>query len=211
MTTHHTVRLLTTFALAALLAACAGAPHGQAPGVDQRFGFDQLWRSPRVALGDFRQARLGPVEVTLSRDLVSVQTGSRLGMSARDSERLRALVESMVVERMTAALGEAGFTLVDRADAGTLLISVQLENVHLSPAFHDTPQPTTTFTRQTARAEFVLLIKDASSGEELVRARDRDASREDTDLRQRHSMEARADLEILIDRWARATARVLSD
>ncbi|HRQ66618.1 MAG TPA: DUF3313 family protein [Xanthomonadaceae bacterium] len=203
-------RILTTWLVALLLGGCAGVRHGSAP-ADQQYGFEEVWRSPHAALENYRQVKLAPVEVVLSRDIVSTQTGTRMGMADSAAERLRTEIAALMVERLTAALGDRGITPVDESGAGTLLLKVKLEHVYLSPAFHDTPQRTATFTRQTARATYGLVVEDAASGAELAQVRDRAASRDDVELRRRHALEARDDLDRILSRWAWATARLLSD
>lgn len=206
-----TTRSLMAAVLAAWLAACATGPRTQAPGADRQFGFDEYWRSPQAAFVDYGRVRLAPVEVELSRDIVSMQTGSRTGLSRGEGERLRARIVSDMTGHLTKALADIGQVIVDDSGPGVLVLKARLNNVHLSPALHDTAQPITTLTRQTARAELILVVLDGASGAELARVHDRGASREDTDLRLRHPLEAHADLDEILVRWARATARMLAD
>jgi hypothetical protein len=205
-----TNRLLLASLVILLVAACAPSREARTAG-ELRHGLDEVWRNPQVQWSEFRQVRLAPVEISFARDLTATATGTRIGAPRDGLERLRDQLGEMWTRQIAKALGERGYTLVDDAGPGVLEIAVVIDEVMLSPAFDDTPTPTRTFARQTARAQIRLSATMPDRIDQLLRVRDRAGSREEPDLRWRSAMEARADLDEVFARWARVTVRLLAD
>jgi hypothetical protein len=200
-----TIRCLPVLLAALVLVACA-TPR---PGETWRHGLDDVWRSAQFDWSAHRQVRLAPVEIDFARDLTAQVTGTRLGHSPDALARLRERTAATWTEQLGKALRDRGFTLVEHSGPGVLDVSVAIGELMLSPAFDDTATPTWTYTRQTARAQLSLVISTEGRADQLLRIRDRAGSREDQELQRRSALEARADLEDILARWARATARLM--
>jgi hypothetical protein len=187
------------FALAAALALVAGsataqtAPAAEAPTsaaqATAEFNQDGLKRTevrgldivfvrPGATLEGFTKVQLAPVQVAFRRNWErQAATGTRTRVRARDMERIRDQLSTLVETVLREELERGGYTLVE--DAGEDVLSVQMAIVNLNI---NAPDLTTTsrvrvYTTSVGEMTLVADLRDSSSGELLMRVYDQRVGR----------------------------------
>ncbi len=178
------MKLSPLLAFAAAIALFAGAATAQttaAAEVNQDglqrtevAGLDLVFARPGATLEGFNRVQLAPVQVAFRRNWERrVSTGSRQRVSARDMERIRDRLSTLIQTEVREELARGGYALVE--EPGDDVLAVQMAIVNLNITAPDTASTSRVRVYTTSVGEMTLVadLRDSSSDELLMRVYDR--------------------------------------
>jgi len=171
-------------------------------------GLDLAFILPGATLEGFNRVQLAPVQVAFRRNWErQTRTGSRQRVSARDMERIRDRLSTLVETEVREELARGGYALVE--DPGEDVLAVRMDIVNLDITAPDLASAGRTRVYTTSVGEMTLVaeLRDSSSGELLMRVFDRRVGRTSTTPR----FTTRADNVMEARNAARAWARALRE
>lgn len=217
------MKLSPLLALAAAIALIAGSATAQTPPADappaveinadglQRTevrGLDLAFVRPGATLEGFNRVQLAPVQVAFRRNWERrVSTGTRTRVSARDMERIRDRLSTLIESEVREELARGGYALVE--DTGDDVLAVQMAIVNLDITAPDLASTSRVRVYTTSVGEMTLVadLRDSSSDELLMRVYDRRVGRSSPQPR----FTTRADNVMEARNAARAWARALRE
>lgn len=141
-------------------------------------GLDIVFVRPGATLEGFTKVQLAPVQVAFRRNWErQAATGTRTRVRARDMERIRDQLSTLVETVLREELERSGYSLVE--DAGEDVLSVHMAIVNLNINAPDLPTTSRVRVYTTSVGEMTLVadLRDSSSGELLMRVYDRRVGR----------------------------------
>jgi hypothetical protein len=209
------IALVAASATAQTTPAAAPAASQAAAAVDQDGlqrtevrGLDLAFILPGATLEGFNKVQLAPVQVAFRRNWERQnRTGSRQRVSARDMERIRDRLSTLVESEVREELARGGYALVE--DAGDDVLAVRMDIVNLDITAPDLASAGRVRVYTTSVGEMTLVaeLRDSSSGELLMRVFDRRVGRTSPQPR----FTTRADNVMEARNAARAWARALRE
>jgi hypothetical protein len=205
-------------ALCAALAACAGrvspGPPGLWDGLEYRRTGDSgaLFVREGVVPKERRKVALDPLAVSVdehwltSRNLVTgaLSAGSH-AVTPREVRHLEEVMGPGFREILASELAAGGYTVVDRADAGTIRVRVALTNLQL-----DMSESGGAWRLEPGSITLVMDLSDASSGQSLMRLVDEQEGRFGT-LDFPNSLNNNLDYRRAVHSWARRLRAMLDE
>jgi hypothetical protein len=172
-------------AMAQTTSAAAPAASQAAAAVDQDglqrtevTGLDLVFVRPGATLEGFNKVQLAPVQVAFRRNWERrTSTGSRQRVSARDMERIRDRLSTLIEAEVREELARGGYALVE--DSGDDVLAVQMAIVNLNITAPDVASTSRVRVYTTSVGEMTLVadLRDSSSDELLMRVYDRRVGR----------------------------------
>lgn len=212
------MKLSPLLAFAAAIALVAGAATAQTtpaaevnPDGLQRTevsGLDLAFVRPGATLEGFNRVQLAPVQVEFRRNWERQnRTGSRQRVSARDIERIRDRLSTLVETEVREELARGGYALVEEPGDDVLAVQMNIVNLNITAPDVASGSRTRVYTTSVGEMTLVAELRDSSSGELMMRVFDRRVGRTSPQPR----FTTRADNVMEARNAARAWARVLRE
>jgi hypothetical protein len=212
------MKLSPMLAFAAAIALFAGAATAQTTAVaevnqdglqrTEVSGLDLAFVLPGATLEGFNKVQLAPVQVAFRRNFERQnRTGSRQRVSARDMERIRDRLSTLVETEVREELARGGYALVEEPGDDVLAVQMAIVNLNITAPDVASGSRTRVYTTSVGEMTLVAELRDSSSGELMMRVYDRRVGRTSPQPR----FTTRADNVMEARNAARAWARVLRE
>ena len=169
-------------------------------------GVPVVYRKPDISLTPYKRFMLDPVEISFQKDPGGRRQSGIAGgpgnfaLSKSQMETMRTLFTESIVEALTK---DDGYELTTEPGPDVLRVTASLVDLVVSVPT-ETAGRQDVYTRSYGLVSLILELRDAESGEILVRAGDRRDPTRNTDVRlaQVNPVYVRADLTRLFGYWA---------
>lgn len=135
-------------------------------------GMAVAYARPGAALDRFDRVLLGPVEVVFRRDWRPYRTGSAIPLGEREREALRREVAQSVQQAFARSLAGHGLRLADAPGPGVARLDLRVVDVYLNNPWIPSPGRTRVLQASSGEMTLVADVRDAVSGEVLLRTGD---------------------------------------
>ncbi|MBP6597189.1 MAG: DUF3313 family protein [Arenimonas sp.] len=141
-------------------------------------GLDIVFVRPGATLEGFTKVQLTPVQVAFRRNWErQATTGSRTRVRARDMERIRDQLSTLVETEIRQELERGGYMLVEDAGEDVLSVQAAIVNLNINAPDLATTSRVRVYTTSVGEMTLVADLRDSSSGELLMRVYDRRVGR----------------------------------
>jgi hypothetical protein len=173
-------------------------------------GLDVVYARPGAKLSGYRKIMVDPVTVAFQREFereTAIDTRTR--RHPEDMNHLRDELAQVVRHEVESELGRAGYQIVDQPGADVLEVNVRVADLFLNAPDLPTTSITRAYTMRFGEMTLVADLRDASSGDSLMRILDRTVGRDYESLRITTRVENAAEVRRVANAWARAVRREL--
>ena len=167
-------------------------------------GLDVVYARPDADLGAYTKILLGPVTVAFHRDWGrNGAAGSRMPVSAADSQRIRDKLAKLVREEVLKELANGGYQLVDAAGDHVLEVDMAIVNLQVNAPDLGVGR-TRSYAVSAGELTLVAELRDSATGEVLMRVFDRTLARESFRPQLITSVDNAAEARAAASAWAKA-------
>lgn len=173
---------------------------------------DLVYLRPGARMADFHKLSIAPISVAFSRDWerrASTLAGSRIRASQRDTRRIREDLARVVREEVARELRKSRFQIVDGPGDDVLELEVRVTDLFLNAPNLPSPAIERSYTMSFGEMTLAADLRDASSGQSVMRILDRRIGRNFGELRITTGVENAAEVRAAANAWARAVRRQL--
>jgi len=213
MNVSGTHRMTSILALVALLAGCAANPTPTTTHdglvLETSVRYAEVYRKPGASLASYKAFSLEPCTVAFRENWLRDQQRNRVDLSRsvtrQDVERIReTLAGDCDGAFRSALLREPAYTLVDDSSQDPVVLVLRPAIINLDIAAPDTLSAGSSRSYTTSAGEMTLVLemRDATTGETLVRAVDRKRAPDRGSLQWTNSVTNRADADRALRHWA---------
>lgn len=173
---------------------------------------DLVYLRPGARLADFHKLSIVPVSVAFGRNWerrADSLIGSRIRAGDRDTRKLREDLARVVRDEVARELRKSRFQIVDGPGDDVLELEVRVTDLFLNAPNLPSPAIEHTYTVSFGEMTLVADLRDASSGQSVMRILDRRIGRNFGELRITTAVENAAEVRVAANAWARAVRRQL--
>jgi len=137
-------------------------------------GMDLAYVRPGASLAGYTKVLLHPISVGFRADWLRTQESvTRMRVRPEDVQRIGDELADLVREELLAKLGEGGYTLAEGPGDGVLALDLSIVDLYVTRP--ELPSPVRTETYAPSAGEMTLVgdLRDATSGETIMRLFDR--------------------------------------
>jgi hypothetical protein len=173
-------------------------------------GLDVVYAKPGATLAGYTKVTLAPISVAFQRNWEKqAAPGSRMPISAKDSQRIREQLSALVREEFIRELGEGGYTLTDAAGEDVLDLNMSIIELRISAPNIQTAGRVDTYAVSAGEMTLVADLRDSVTGDIAMRIFDRGEAHENFRAQRITSVENVAEARHLASGWAKAMRREL--
>jgi hypothetical protein len=168
-------------------------------------GLDLVYAKPGSSLAGYAKVLLRPIDVAFQRNWERQSApGSRIPIGAKDSQRIKDRLSALVREEVARQLTAGGYQIVDTP--GDDVLEVKMSIVDLKVAAPDIPAAgrVTTYAVSAGEMTLVAELRDAASGDIIMRVFDRTMARESYRAQRITSVDNAAEARAAASGWAKA-------
>jgi hypothetical protein len=141
-------------------------------------GLDVVFARPGATLEGFNRVQLAPVQVAFRRNWErQATTGSRQRVSARDMERIRDRLSTLIEAEVREELARGGYALVEEPGDDVLAVQMAIVNLNITAPSTASASRVRVYTTNVGEMTLVADLRDSSSDELLMRVYDRRVGR----------------------------------
>ena len=171
-------------------------------------GLDVAYLRPGANLHGYHSLLIKPISVSFQKNWernAGIPVGTRL--RPRDTDRIRKDMADVVGAQLKREFETGGWRLVEAPGAGVLEIDVRIVDLYLNAPDLPTPGITKSYTRTFGELTLAADLRDASSGNVVMRTLDRIVGRDRIQLERTTRVENAHDVGIATAGWARVLRR----
>lgn len=173
---------------------------------------DLAYARPGATLAGYKHFILEPVSVAFRKDWAPTRTGSNLPLSAREQERIRTAVATIVAEEFTKELqAKGGYDLVSEPGADVLRIKASIVNLYVNAPDTESAARSRTYTVSAGEMTIFLELHDSGTGELIARVVDRSEARNNGRMTLTTDMTNAWDARDIASSWARVLRKSLDN
>lgn len=173
-------------------------------------GLDVVYARPGATLAGYTKVKLAPISVAFQRNWEKqAAPGSRMPISAKDSQRIRERLSALVREEFVRELGEGGYTLTDTAGEDVLDLNMSIIELRIAAPDIKTAGRVDTYAVSAGEMTLVADLRDSVTGDIAMRIFDRGEAHENFRAQRITSIENEAEARHLASGWAKAMRREL--
>lgn len=177
-------------------------------------GLDLVYSRPGASLSVYKKVLINPVSVAFRREQElspAILIGTRIPGRIRpeDTQRIKDDLAQIVREEVLRELGKGGYQLVDTAGEDVLELNLRVAELYLNAPNLPTADFIRTYTRSFGEMTLLAELRDATTGDVVMRILDRSIGRDFGEFRRTTRVENAVDLRIAANAWARALRREL--
>ena len=171
-------------------------------------GLDVAYLRPGANLHGYHSLLINPISVSFQKNWernAGIPVGTRL--RPRDTDRVRKDMADVVSAQLKGEFEKGGWRVVDRPGPGVLEMDVRIVDLYLNAPDLPTPGITKSYTRTFGELTLAADLRDASSGDVVMRTLDRIVGRDRIQLERTTRVENAHDVGIATTEWARVLRR----
>ena len=173
---------------------------------------DLVYLRPGARIAEYHKLIIAPVSVAFGRDWerrADTMTGSRIRIRARDTVQIREELARVVRDEVARELGKSRFQVVDAPGEDVLELDVRVADLFLNAPNLPSPAIEHSYTMSFGEMTLVADLRDASTGQSVMRILDRRIGRNFGELRITTRVENVHEVRVAANAWARAVRRQL--
>ncbi|HSE13677.1 MAG TPA: DUF3313 family protein [Rudaea sp.] len=173
-------------------------------------GLDVVYARPGATLAGYRKVMLAPISVAFQRNWEKQPVpGSRIPISAKDSQRIREQLSALVREEFIKELSDGGYQLADAADEDVLDLNMSIIELRVAAPDIKTAGRVDTYAVSAGEMTLVADLRDSVTGDIVMRIFDRGEAHENFRAQRITRVENEAEARHLANGWAKAMRREL--
>jgi hypothetical protein len=172
-------------------------------------GLDLVYAQPGSSLAGYSKVLLHPISVAFQRNWERQTTpGSRTPIRAKDSQRIKDRLSTLVREELAKELGQGGYQIVEAAADDVLEVDMSIVDLKITAP--DIPAANVrTFAVSAGEMTLVAELRDSASGDLIMRVFDRAQARESFSPQRITNVENAAEARAAASGWAKALRKEL--
>ena len=176
-------------------------------------GLDEVWARPGIDFSIYRNLIVEPVEVVFDPSWNPQRTGSRLRLSEKEREEIRADAAALFDRTLRQELAQSQrFDLVDIPGPNTLTFTPRIVDLIINaPDSRNSATLVRTYVSEFGRVTLVGELVETESGSVVARIADREVARAIPPLEFSHPFTNEREGERIIQEWARALIEEIDD
>lgn len=171
-------------------------------------GIDVAYQRPDANLRAYHSLLIRPISVSFQKNWErnpATLLGTRL--RPRDADRIRKDMADVVGAQLQREFEAGGWRVVDQPGAGVLEIEVRIVDLYLNAPDLPTPGISKSYTRTFGELTLLADLRDAGSGDVVMRTMDRVVGRDHMQFQRTTRAENTHDVGIATAEWARVLRR----
>ena len=171
-------------------------------------GLDVAYLRPGANLQGYHSLLIKPISVSFQKNWArnaGLAVGTRL--RPRDTDRIRKDMADVVGTQLKREFEKGGWRLADRPGPGVLEMDVRIVDLYLNAPDLPTPGISQSYTRTFGELTLAADLRDASSGDVVMRTLDRIVGRDRVQFERTTRVENAHDVGIATTEWARVLRR----
>ena len=173
-------------------------------------GLDLVYARPGATLAGYTKVLVNPVSVAFQHDWErSMERTPGSIVRPEDMKRIRDELAGIVRGEIVKELGKGGYQLVDSAGVGVLEINPRVTELWINAPDLPTAGITRRYTMSFGRMTLIVDLRDAMTGETVMRILDRSLGRDYGELRWTTRVENAMQAQLVANGWARALRKEL--
>jgi len=171
---------------------------------------DVVYARPGASLAEYHKVLLQPIQISFRRDWEKRQLpGSRMRISAKDSQHIKDRLSKLVREQLTKELAAGGYELTDTAGDDVLEVQMAIVDLYVTAPKVAGAGAVDTYAVSAGEMSLVAELRDSVTSDVIARIFDHASARESTWARRITSVDNAAEATTIAKAWATALRKQL--
>jgi len=173
-------------------------------------GLDVVYAKPGATLAEYHQVLLRPISVSFAKNWEqSVTSGSRIRITAADSQRIKDKLSALLREEVEKQLNDGKYKMAAAAGDDVLDVTMAIVNLYVTAPDVNQQNLRNSYGVSAGEMSLVVELRDSATGDIIARAFDRNLASESYRPMRISSVDNAAEARAAAKGWAEALRKAL--